>query len=411
MEGILGLIGIFLFFAAINWVFRIAKGTVRAAARAAAGKGSFTDNFQASVVGMKPIEVRLKDVTTEGIEAKEIEIKGLLPIQHAYRVAFVTSVFDDTTGVFEPIISSVEQFQEPRTLAYQHAVEVGQVDAGVGFITWIRVGVLLPQIFQTPYGGRRRIAAVLRLINLDNRPEITNGFHQKDSAGILWQTVLRFDYDVRSKGYLEIAENRDAALAICVKIAMAIAMWDGQLSDREGFTIKSWVERVLGSAAGERRDKLKQSLNRALRESHDAGKKFELSLRELTKSLSDIGDEAVKYEAIELCYDVLAAKGAKSADEARIIDLVARSLDLDMRELERIRDIKIVDVASGLSASGSVEELLGIDPRWDAAKIKAHLRSEFQKWNNRIADLPEGAERDSAQKMLDAISQARKRYG
>jgi hypothetical protein len=58
-----------------------------------------------------------------------------------------------------------------------------------------------------------------------------------------------------------------------------------------------------------------------------------------------------------------------------------------------------------------VEELLNIDPRWDAGKIKAHLRTEFQKWNNRLTTLPEGDERESAQKMLDAISEARKRYG
>lgn len=410
MEGILVLIGLFLLIGGINWAFRVGAGTIRAAARTAAGKGSFVDNFQASVVGMKPIEARLKDITVDGIEAKEIEIKGLLPIQNTYRVAFLTSVFDDTTGVFEPVISSVEQFQEPHTLAFQHAVEVGQVEAGVGFITWIRVGVLLPQIFQPPYGGYRRFAAVLRLVNLDNKPSITNGYHDKDAPGLLWQTVLRFDYVIKSKGFLEIAEQRDAARVLCVKVAMAIAMWNGELSNPEGLAIKSWIERVLGSA-GQRREKLKDLLNGAVRDSYSAGKKFELSLRELTKSLSEIEDEAAKYEAIELCYDVLAAKGTKGADEARIIDLVARSLDLDVRELERIRDIKIVNLASGLSTSGSVEELLGIDPRWDSEKVKAHLRSEFQKWNNRLTALPEGPERNSAQKMLDAISEARRRYG
>lgn len=411
MEGLLTLIGIILFFAAINWIIRIVTGTIRAAARTVVGKGSFSDNFQASVVGMNPIEVRLADVTIDGIEAKEIEIKGLLPIQNAYRVGFVTSVFDNTTGVYEPVISSIEQFQEPHTLAYQHAVDVGQVDAGVGFVTWIKVGVLLPQIIQPPYGGRRQFAAVLRLVNLDNKPDITNGFHEKDARGLLWQTVLNFDYEIKTKGYVEIAEHRDSARALCVKIAMAIAMWNGELTDQEGFAIKSWIERVLGSATTHRRAKLKNLLNDALRDSYSDGMNYKLSLRELTKSLAEIGDDASKYEAIELCYDVLAAKGAKGADEARIIDLVAKSLELDVRELERIRDIKIVDLASGLSTRGSVEELLSIDPRWDAQKIKAHLRNEFQKWNNRLTALPEGAERDSAQKMLEAISEARKRYG
>ena len=361
---------------------------------------------------MKPIEVRLHDDdSTDGIEAKEIQVKGLLPIKNSYRLGFMTSVFDDTTDKFEPVISSVDQFQEPHTTAYQHAVEVGPTDPGIGFISWVRVGVILPQILEPPYGGKRKFAAVLRLVNLDNRPSITNGFHAKDEPGILWQTVLNFEYNVKSKGYVELADSRDAARAICVKIAVAVAMWDGTLVESEGRILKTWIEKVLSSASGERREKLKASLNGALRDSYAAAKKFELSLRDLTKALNDTGDDVTKYEAVELCYDLLAAKGTKSVDEAHIIDLVAKSLDLDLSELEKIRDIKIVGLAAGLSKNASVEQLLGIDPKWEPEAIKRHLRNEFQKWNNRLTALPEGPERESAQTMLDVISEARKRYG
>jgi hypothetical protein len=411
VEAVFGFLGIILFWVAVNWIFRAGAGTVRAAARAASGKGSFADNFQASVLGMKPIEVRLHDNSTDGIEVKEIQVKGILPIRNAYRLGFVTSVFDNTSGEFEPVVSSVDQFQEPHTIAYQHAVEIGPTEPGIGFITWVRAGVVLPQILEPPYGGKREFAAVLRLINLENKPDITNGYHDKDHSGLLWQTVLKFEYKTKSKGYLELAESRDAARAICVKIAMAIAMWDGALADKEGQILKSWIEKILSSASGQRREKLKAALNGSLKEAYAAGKSYNLSLRELTKALNDTGDETTKYEAIELCYDLLAAKGSNAADEARIIDLVAKSLELDLSELEKIRDIKIVNLAAGLSQSASVEELLGIDPRWDAGEIKRHLRNEFQKWNNRLTALPEGPDRDSAQKMLDAISDARKRYG
>lgn len=411
MEAVFGLIGLILFWIVVNLVFRLGAGTFRAAARTASGKGSFADNFQASVVGMKPIEVRLRDSNVDDIEAKEIEVKGILPIRRNYRLGFITSVFDNTTGEFQPVISSIEQFQEARTVAYQHAVDVGQVDAGIGFISWVRVGVLLPQVLQPPHSGRREFAGIIRLVDLDNKPDITNGFHEKDHLGLIWQQVLKFDYNVKSKGYLELAESRDAGRALCVRIAMAVAMWSGSLADAEGLAIRSWVEKVLGSTTGERREKLKDALNKALRDAHAAGKRFELSLSELTADLNKIGDQAIKYEAIELCYDVLAAKKADGTEEARIIDLVAKSLDLDVREFERIRDIKIINVASSLSMRASVEELLGIDPRWDTNQIKAHLRVEFQKWNNRVTALPEGAERENAQRMLDAIAEARKRYG
>src|SRR4051794_38334020 len=48
-------------------------------------------------------------------------------------------LFDETSGTFEPVISSVDQFQEPHTTVYQHAVEAGPTDPGIGFISWVRV--------------------------------------------------------------------------------------------------------------------------------------------------------------------------------------------------------------------------------------------------------------------------------
>jgi hypothetical protein len=412
VEAIFGLIGLVLFWVAFNWVIRAGFGTVRAVARTASGKGSFTDNFQASVVGMKPIEVRLwEDNSTDGIEAKEIQVKGLLPISNAYHLGFITSVFDDTSGKYEPVTSSIDQFQEARTLAYQHAVDVGTTEPGIGFIGWVRVGVVLPQLLGTPYGGRRQLVAVIRLVNLDNKPEITNGFHNKDESGILWQRALPFSYEIKAKGYLEIEESRNAARALCLKVAMVIAMWDGSLNNREGELLKAWIEKVLGSYSGERRDKLKESLNKAMKEAYSASKNNTLDFVDLVRTLKETGDEATKYETIELCYDLLASKGTTDGDSARVIDLVAKSLDLDMTELEKIRDVKIVGLAGVLSRNYSVEQLLVFYQSWDSEKIKRHLRNEFQKWNNRLTALPEGADRDSAQRMLDAISEARKRYG
>jgi hypothetical protein len=408
VSGLLAIVGLVL----ISWAIRAAFGTVRAIARTASGKGSFVDNWQASVVGMKPIEIRLHDDNSvEEVEAKEVQIKGLLPIQNAYQVGFVTSVFDNTSGSYEPVLSSMDQFQEPRTIAYQNAVDVGAASPGLGFIGWTRIGVVLPQLLSTPYGGRRKLVAYVRLINLENKPSITNGFHEKDAQGILWQTSLPFEYEIKGKGYVEIEENRNAGRAICVKIAVAVAMWNGSLSQREGERLKSWVEKVLGSSSADRREKLRIALNNAMKDAYHAARAGSLKFMDLIEELKKCDDDSVKYASVELCYELLASSGSVDSDRARIIDLIARSLKLDMSEIEKIRDVKIVGLASGLTHSESVEQLLGIDADWDSEKIKRHLRAEFQKWNNRLTALPEGPERDSAQRMLDAISEARSRYG
>ncbi len=363
-------------------------------------------------MGMKPIQVRLHDDnSTDGIEAKEVQVKGLLPIKNAYNLGFITSVFDNTSGEYEPVVCSIDQFQEPRTIAYQHAVEVGEVSPGIGFVGWIKVGVILPQLLTTPHGGPRRLVAYLRLVNWDNKPSITNGFGQKDDAGTLWQVALPFDYEIKGRGYLEVEESRNAARVLCVKIAVAVAMWDGSLNQREGERLKSWIEKVLTNSTGERREKLKTALNGAMKEAYQSAKAGSPNLIGPLDELKKYDDVSIKYETIELCYELIASGRSVDTESARVIDLIARSLELDMSEIEKIRDLKIVGLAKGLTHSESVEQLLGIDVQWDSEEIKRHLRTEFQKWNNRLTALPEGPERDSAQRMLDAISEARKRYG
>jgi hypothetical protein len=393
-------------------VLRAGAGTIRAVARTASGKGSLTDNLQASIVGMKPIQARMQpDLQSSGMEVQEVQIKGLFPVNRKVRAGFVTSVFDNSSGKLEPVLSTMEMFQERQTLAYQHTVDVGEVEPGVGFITWIRVGVVLPQILQPPVGGQCKLFCVLRLIDLDNAPDISLGFIKPGAVGVLWDTTFSLAYQIRSKGYVELSEIRDTAKAIGLKIAVAIAMWDQNLEERQGNVLKTWVEKAVNVHMGEQRERLKGMLNAAMRSAYVAAKGEGLSLSDLTASLNATEDDLTKYQVIELCYDLLAAKGTAGGDQARIIDLVAKSLNLDLAELEKIRDVRIVGITSDLSSNVSIEELMGIEAGWPVDKIRRHLRTEFQKWNNRLTALPEGAERQNAQRMLDAIAETRKRYG
>ena len=414
METILGLIGIVVVWALFNFALKAGVGTVRAAARTAMGKGTFTDNFNAAVVGMGPMEARIFDTKLsdepDSLAVKEIQVKGLFAVTKKYRIAFSTSLFDETSGTLVPVVSNLEAFQEQNTRAYRHLNDVGAVEPGIGLISWVRVGVVIPEIIETPYSGPRQLLVVLRLIDLDNEPQIDQGFHRTDDKGILWQRSLKFDYVVKQKGYLEAVELRDKARLLCVQIGMAIAMWNGPLGDSEASTLKGWVEKLLSGRSGEKRESLKDALNDAMKTAYEKARQGELSLGQLTDQLNEVDDDASKYEAVELCFDILASSTIDNSDKARVIDLVAKSLNLNPKEVERIRDIKIVGLNADLSRQMRVEDLLGIDENWDAEQTKRHLRIEFQKWNNRLMTLPEGGERNNAQRMLDAISEARKKY-
>jgi hypothetical protein len=413
VETLVGIIGLILIWVFFGLVVRVVTGTLRAGARTVIGKGSFTDNFRASVVGMGPLEARAIDEKLskgpESIAIKEIQVKGLLPINRKCHLAFVTSLFDETSGEYEPIISSVDAFQEAHTLAYQHFNDIGVIEPGIGLISWSRVGAVIPPIIQTPYSGKRKLVAMLRLVDFDNRPNISAGFHQPDGKGILWQRSVSFEYLATTKGYVEAAEQRNKARLLTVRLAMAIAMWDGSLNDQEGQIIKKWVEKILSGLSGENRTNLKNDFNRVMKDAYKRGKDNDLSLTEVTESLNEVDDTTSKYEAVELCFDVLSCRPIDI--QARVVDLVAKALKLDAKQIEQIRDAKIVGLSAELSKNIRIEDLLGIDERWTVDQIKRHLRSEFQKWNNRLTTLPEGEERNNAQRMLYAISEARKKYG
>lgn len=415
MEGFFTLVAIF-----IGWVlFRMALSagtrTVGAAAKAAVGKGTFSENMELAFQGMGAMQLRFADARLgddeDGPPFKAIEVKGLFPVNTTRHVAFITSVFDKTDGDLAPVLCPLEVFQEPKTIVFQHFTDMGRVSPDEGYIRWSRVGAVVPELLEPPYGGRRKFIAILRLVDIDNMPVIMAGLHDPNDSGVLWQGSLEFEYTVREKGYSEAAEHRDRSRALAIQIGMAVAMADGSLDDSEGEALKAWISKAISAFSDEKREHLKGVFNAAMKEAYEASQNGNLSLSRLTEELNEISDKSTRYEAIELCFDVMAADGIVDAEEMRVIRKVSEALDLDFDEIEKMRDQKIIGLNTSLSHQVSVEELLGIEDDWEVDKIKKHLTAEFQKWNNRLNALNEGDERDNAQRMLELVAEARKKYG
>jgi tellurite resistance protein len=415
MEVILVLIAVAIGWFLVRWLLSAGARTVGAAVKAAVGKGSFSENMDLAFKGMGPLEIQFNDSRLgedgSGAFVKEIVGRGLFPVTQLVRVGCVTSVLDATSEDYEPIISVIEGFQELDNVVYQHRFDVGEVAPDQGFIRWVRLGVVIPEILQPPYGGKRNLIAILRLIDLDNPPDINHGFNAPDQDGLLWQDSLQFSYTFDEKGYKEAAEHRDESCALAIQIAMAVAMADGSLDDLEGNTLKEWIVRTIEPFGDEKRNKLKNLYNEAMREAYTKAQSGDLNLGELTERLNEIGEKSTKYEVVELCFDIMAADGVADAEELRVIRRVADALDLDLDEIENMRDQRIIGLDTSVSNQASIEDILGIEPNWDEKRIKKYLRTEFQKWNNRINTLSEGEERENAQRMLDLISEARRQYG
>jgi tellurite resistance protein len=362
---------------------------------------------------MVPLQLRIIDEKLgEGdgeTPFKSIEGKGLFPLMRSMRVGVRTSVFDTVDGDLVPVLSVVDAFQENLSTVYQWTTELGHCEPNQGYLDWVRFAPVFPSWLTPPYGEYRSLKVYVRLIDLDNPPPIRHGFHTPH-PGLIWQESVSFGYKFEEKGYLEAGEDQDQARVFSIKLGVAVAMADGGLDDAEGLVIKRWIQKTIEPHNEERTKVLKDLYNKALRDSYALADKGELSLSDITADLMEIGESAQKYEAIELCFDIMAADGIADPAELKTIHSIAEALELDWPEIERLRDQRLLGLSKPLNQAEDLETIVGIDKSWPKDKIKKHLSREFQKWNGRVTSLEEGPERDTAQQMLDSISEARKKY-
>ena len=130
----------------------------------------------------------------------------------------------------------------------------------------------------------------------------------------------------------------------------------------------------------------------------------------MCNGIKNIGSKADKFDLIELCLDVMAADGEADKEELNQISKIADMVGVSYDEINKMKDKRFVKLNPNAASNASAEETLGIDPSWSKEKINAHILDQYSKWNGRLNSLPEGKERDNAQKMLDLIAKARKKY-
>lgn len=360
-----------------------------------------------------PAQLKFVDEKVEDSEIvfKKIMFRGAIPVPRTMRVAFSISAFDSTKGddVLAPVISLIENAQESQTRCFGLSSEIGEADQGDTFTDWVQMGAISPDFIQGPASGNRTITILVRMFNADDPPSINAGYTGDDGELILVQR-LTFEHLFTEKGYEEESKDREEAQALSLKVGVAVAMADGTLDDAEGQVLKDWIVREISAYSDEKSQRLKTLFNDALKEGFTLAQSGELALSPLVDRLAEIGEKKTKYDAIELCFDVMAADGVADTEEMAVIRRVAEALDLDMDEIEKMREGVTLNLTASLSTEAGLESLVGLEDSWSNEEKRKHLRTEFQKWSNRLNSLPEGDEREAAQAMLDNIATLRKKY-
>lgn len=417
MEVILVILGIWLFFWLFGLVVNGFSRTAGAVKETVKGNGSFKSNMKLNFQGMSSFTARLTEnrLTEEPSSpiVKKFECKGLFPvspIKPSTKLGVIITVFDKSAGDLKPMVSMLEEFQEEGSVIFQIRKTIGEVTSTHGYLDWTTLGIVFPDFLVPPTSGKRKLELYVQLIDM-NYHNLYKDL-DVDKGRIVWDQSFDFEWDYSGvTGYEEASENREEATSLALKIGVAVAMADGSLDDSEGMVLRNWIIRHIGPYKGDKKQSLKDRYNSAMSSAFEDVKNNNLSLDQLSNRLNEIGEKANKYEALELAYDVMAADGVADSEELEVIKNIAHKLNLNMNEVNSLRDKKLVGLDSNSNKGASIEEILNISSDWSQEKIKTHLRAEFNKWNNRLNTLPEGNQRDNAQKMLDMISEARNKYG
>lgn len=359
-----------------------------------------------------PLQIKLTDdvVADPNIPVKKIMLRGKLPVTKSMEVGCCISAVDVTEEDNPAVVAAIiDEQQEITTRCLLIDNDFGRCNVGESFIRWVQIGLISPFLIQPPKSGVRTIRFVIRFYDQSNPIKIMNSRIVGGKAIASYRK--EFDYDFAEKGWEEEAEDRDEAQAISLKIGVAVAMADGNLDDSEGEILKNWILKEVSTYSDAKSDQLKKLYNDSLKEAFVKAQSGDLSLSPLCERLLEIGETKTKYDAIQLAFDVMAADGVADPEEMQVIRNVAKALDLDMEEIEKMRENVTLSLATNLKTDKDLEALVGIEDLWSDDQKKKHLRQEFQKWSNRLNSLPEGEEREQAQYMLDSIASLRKEYG
>lgn len=392
----------YLFFAVLG----TGAKAVGAASKTVFEGGSFADNFSNKL--QFKVE-RLPKEDDGSVDAFGIFLKGNPEVNTSSPVVLIFKLFDKETSL--PILSTFEMSSEPDSRVFEHRVALGDMD-GKYWPNWAQVSGLVPDTLIGPHKGTRNLELRCFIWYSDYQPVFVNGFLPEGESftGALGAKNHEFSFNCSNPGYMETDNERLTIQKAGVKLAISIAMADGSIDQSEGNEIKKWIKGIVDSSIPSQAENIKEDLNQALEDGFKEIKNNSINLKKICGEITDIGSKVDKFDLIELCLDVMAADGEADKEELKQIEQISNLIGIDYKEISEMKDQRLIKLDPASSSLAGMEEKLDINPEWDKERINKHILSLYGKWNGRLNALPEGKARDNAQKMLDLIAEARRKY-
>lgn len=404
MEAIFFFILIVFGYSILSSIMGAGAKAIGAGAKTLMEGGSFADHYS------NKLQFKINKLPKDEESVYEtfgVFTKGNPNVALEHPTMLIFKLFDKTTSL--PIVSTFEITSEENSRVFEHAVSIGNMQDKY-WPDWARVSALIPESLIGPHKGTRTLQLQCFLWYEHLKPEFERGYLPENTAGGISVFTHEFNFNLTNPGYLEVDDERLKVQIASIKLAISIAMADSTLDKSEGTEIKNWVKGIVDSASESQRDEIKETLNNALEEAYNAVKSSPINIEQVCADIKDIGSAADKFDLIELCLDVMAADGEADKEELKQIEQISKLIGIDYGEISKMKDQRLIKLDPTSSSNSGLEEKLDIDPEWDNEKINKHILSLYGKWNGRLNSLSEGIERENAQKMLDLIAEARKKY-
>jgi len=372
----------------------------------------------ASSLGPSGVKVRVSDVESLDLNVKQVEFRGVIPLERDLCFGeIVTSLFDCTGGRLLPIQCDFPEFQEEETSAFQMTYDIGEIGGSLEFQEWTCIGLISPMFINGPFEDTRNLMVVTRLVDLDLEYEIRHG-QVISHDGVFWTGIKKFKLDLFDDGYLESQIRLHKFHFTSINLAVLTAAKCGHIQTQTIEVIQEKMDNWLDEAdsldkiydgyrnSQERSEKYSRQLDQALQKAKNKTLRPSRFLTELKQRCSP----AQATELIQFCFDVIMTNQTITAPALELIDNIAKTTRIDTKELEKIRDDRIIKVGTGSDFDIPAEQFLGINPYWKPHKKIKHLESEFHKWNSRLNLVRDEDTRENIQRMLNMIGDALRKY-
>ena len=368
---------------------------------------------------VQPLAVTLDDGTV--LSGKKVMVRGFLNKTNlAQDLQAVLTLYDVTDRKdpkeFGPLVlTDIADIQETKSRAALIKINLGKVDPYNGYTKWVEFQRILPDFLITPKKGTRKIKGIFRLI--PNTQKAIDAIHlgQRDETNcpLFELTAFEFEEEFKALGYQEAQDNVYKIKSYSVQLAIAVAFSDGSIDEGEAGAIKKWITHQIDIIQNEdQKNKLKKILNESFKKSFEKAKNNDLSVTRILRELKKITTKAYSISTLEFLFRVIEVDGKIDEKELAEVNRIGKELGVSLKEIKDMTDKAFLNTKNNSSHGDyNTESILGLNDDMTRDEKVDILKAEFKKWNGRIQNLPEGDEKEKAQKMLDTIAELRTKYG